>query len=105
MADALTRAGFEVVAVADGEAALQHLRSGANVGLVVLDLMMPGLTGWDLRAAQLADPKLAAIPTIVLTVAHLQQYDDHVLRAADYLHKPLDPEEFVAIVAAHLRPG
>jgi excisionase family DNA binding protein len=60
--------GHEVQPAADGEEAMALLESGARPpDLVILDLKMPGLDGWHFRERQLQNPKLAAIPVIVVT--------------------------------------
>ena len=50
--------GFEVVCAADGAEALAHLRAGARPAVILLDLMMPLMNGWEFRAEQLRDPSL-----------------------------------------------
>jgi len=57
--------GYEVVTAIDGSEALDRLRHGVAPSLIVLDLEMPREDGWKFRAAQIRDPKLATIPTIV----------------------------------------
>ena len=66
--------------------------------------MMPGMDGWAVLAALKADPELADIPVIMLTIV-----DDRnlgfALGAADYLTKPIDRERLVAVAATHRRRG
>ena len=70
-------------------------------GLVLLDLMMPGLDGWGFRAQQLARPHLATIPVIVLTASDLpRQYTD-VLRAAAIVPKPFHLGHVLTLVATY----
>src|SRR6185436_19157933 len=59
--------GSEVVTASEGEEALGRLRDGVRPCVIVLDLMMPKLDGWEFREAQLADAALASIPVIVLS--------------------------------------
>jgi CheY-like chemotaxis protein len=59
--------GYAVVAMKDGEAALQYLRHGGPVALIVMDLQMPRLDGWLLRTRLLEDPTLAHIPVVVFS--------------------------------------
>jgi two-component system NtrC family sensor kinase len=63
----LQKAGFEVAEARDGHEALSMLRSEKDLDAMVLDLMMPGMDGWQVRAAQLKDPELASTPVVVLT--------------------------------------
>ena len=59
--------GYAVVLAANGRAALNHLRGGVRPCVILLDLMMPVMDGWDFRAEQLADPALKGIPVFILT--------------------------------------
>jgi CheY-like chemotaxis protein len=61
--------GYIVVALGDGADALEHLRTSARPNLIVLDLLMPGMDGWDFRHRQREDPALAGIPVIALSGA------------------------------------
>ena len=59
--------GYAVVAMKDGEAALEYLKHGGPVALIVMDLQMPRLDGWLLRRRLLEDPALARIPVVVFS--------------------------------------
>jgi CheY-like chemotaxis protein len=59
--------GYEVATAIDGGDALGQLRRGLRPSAIVLDLMMPGMDGWDFRQEQLKDDELREIPTIILT--------------------------------------
>ena len=63
----LELAGYRVVAVPDGAAALEVLRAGFVPRVIVLDLMMPLMDGFEFRVRQLADPTLASIPVIIVS--------------------------------------
>jgi len=86
----LEHEGYDVVSAPDGRAALDILRQGVVPSGIVLDLMMPVMSGWEFRRHQLADPALAGIPVIVLSA------DPHAGRLAgspgvhDVLAKPTD---------------
>lgn len=90
-------------AVADGQAALDRLRTG-GIDLVLLDILMPGKTGFDVLAEMRSDPVLLEIP--VLVISGLDQTDDIVqaleLGAVDFLPKDVAPPIFRARVAASL---
>jgi DNA-binding response OmpR family regulator len=99
----LERAGYDVVCVANGDDALAAARD-RRPDLAVLDVMMPGLTGWEVTRALKADPDTSAIPVILLTA---RSRDVDVSRgfaagADDYLRKPFSPEELGARVSAAL---
>ncbi|MGH7173857.1 MAG: response regulator transcription factor [Gemmataceae bacterium] len=94
----LTSEGFGVATAGDGVAALQQLRRGEHPGLILLDLMMPLMDGWQFRQEQLRDPRLADIPVIVCSAsARVDQRVDG-LQALAYLDKPVDPTELMALV-------
>ncbi len=100
----LERDGYGVRAVATGEDALQALKSGAAVDLVLLDLMLPGMSGLDVcRRLRAGDGP--GVPVLMVTargeeadvVAGLE------LGADDYVAKPFRPRELLARVRAVLR--
>lgn len=67
MTEALEDEGYAVEAAANGREALDILEGGARPDVILLDLMMPVMDGWEFRAAQRRVSELAAIPVIVLT--------------------------------------
>jgi CheY-like chemotaxis protein len=89
LVDALGDAGFAVVCAGAGGEALQLLGSGPPPDLILLDLRMPGVDGFQFRAAQLRDPALAQIPTIVLTADRQAGGRQGELRADGFLEKPI----------------
>jgi DNA-binding response OmpR family regulator len=70
MVTLLERAGYAPICAANGQEALDLLRSGVRVKAILLDLMMPVMDGWTFRREQLRDPHLAHIPVIVLSALH-----------------------------------
>ncbi|MBK9518321.1 MAG: response regulator [Anaeromyxobacter sp.] len=85
--------GHEVFTASDGEQALVRCRQ-LRPDLVLLDLMMPGMNGWDFRRAQLRDPAIAAIP--VLVVSALGRVAD--LAVAGFLPKPFSLDDLTSAV-------
>src|SRR5437867_5669934 len=64
--------GYSVVEAAHGQEALQHLRANAaGFCMILLDLWMPVMNGWEFRAEQLKDPTLAEVPVMSVTPAHV----------------------------------
>jgi DNA-binding response OmpR family regulator len=99
----LTRSGYEVIGAADGLEALE-LASARVPDLMVLDVMMPRLDGYELTRRVRAEEALRAIPVILLT-ARSQETDvsrGFEVGADDYLKKPFNPDELVARVRAVL---
>jgi two-component system response regulator MprA len=89
--------GFDVSTACDGEEALSSLEQGARPALVVLDLMMPRVTGWQVLEVMEKTPELADIPVIVLT-----SFDARAGLPAEcrVLHKPLEGEVLLSEVRA-----
>jgi two-component system, chemotaxis family, chemotaxis protein CheY len=93
--------GYQTVDAADGREALSLLRRAEVMPcLIVLDLMMPRVDGWDFRAVQTGDARLASIPVVVLS-AHPLADDAKHGGAAAVLRKPMDPEALLAVVARY----
>lgn len=102
----LTQGGHAVRLAADGPAALQAV-SEAPPDLVLLDLMMPGMSGLDVCKQLKGSPATAAIPIIVVTaLAHLRAKEAALaLGADDFVTKPLQAADVLARVTAMLRIG
>ena len=100
----LHQAGFDVVAVSGGGAALATLEDDPTIGLVLLDLEMPGVDGVAVRRAQLADSRLSKIPTVIVTGSDDARVNRDDLGAADYVQKPLRRQDLLALVAQYCQP-
>jgi signal transduction histidine kinase/CheY-like chemotaxis protein len=98
---ALGKAGFRVECATDGEEALQLART-LRPEAITLDVMMPGIDGWATLAALKADPALADIPVIMLTIVD-DKNKGYALGAADYMTKPFDREQLAAVLAKYRR--
>lgn len=99
----LEQAGFDVESVDDGIGALERARD-STPDLVLLDVMMPGMSGIDVTRELRADPATARIPVILLT-ARVQEVDvetGFATGADDYVLKPFSPRELVSRVQAVL---
>ena len=102
MQRSLDLAGFDVVVACGGEEGLRILRQDPTIGLVLLDLMMPGMNGWAFLQAQRADERLAAIPTIILSGSVICPPGE--LEAADFLRKPVTRDHLISVVASYCTP-
>jgi CheY-like chemotaxis protein len=107
MAELLTIEGFEARTAANGREALDYLHRHAKPDLILLDLMMPEMDGWEFRRRQKADPALAALPVIVLSALDPARAAD--VRADAVLKKPLDFDRLLELVRhycdGHSRPA
>ncbi len=100
----LEQSGYEVLVAYNGQTAMHMIRR-ERPDLVLLDLMLPDLDGWDITRSVRADPVLKHTPIIVLT-ARVTDADKIVgleLGADDYVTKPYNPREVVSRVRARLR--
>jgi CheY-like chemotaxis protein len=93
--------GYVVHTAADGAEALKRLRSGLEPGLIVLDLMMPGMDGFQFRKEQLRDPKLSAIPVVIYSGHHDAKANAALLEPTAYIQKPIDFDSFLDLVSTH----
>ena len=92
----LREEGFRVVTAANGSEALGHLRAGLGADVILLDLMMPVMDGWDFRTAQLADPKLRDIPVVAISASGFARSTIGAqLKAYDVFPKPLELNRFL----------
>ena len=89
--------GFQVETAANGQLALDKLQGGVRPGVIVLDLMMPVMDGWEFRRRQLKDENLATIPTIVVSAAGRDRMAQ--VSADAYLAKPIDMDELLSRVS------
>ena len=103
VADILRPRGCRVTSVGSGKRALTVMRMH-RPDLAIIDLFMPDMSGFQLRAAMLADPDLADIPTIVLSAWWDRPAE--TLEAIDVLPKPLNLDHLIAAVERGLdRPA
>jgi CheY-like chemotaxis protein len=101
MAQMLTIEGFAATAVANGREALDYLHQAIKPHVILLDLMMPVMDGWEFRRRQQADPDLAPVPVIVLSA--LDQSRAAPVDACAFLKKPLDFDRLLELVRDYCR--
>ena len=89
LCDALAESGLEIITAVDGSDGLRQLRE-ARPDVVVLDLMMPKLDGWQFRVAQRSDPMLATTPVIAISAS--SSATAAAVDADMFLRKPLEAE-------------
>lgn len=90
--------GYSVAEAENGQQALQWLRGNPDPCLVLLDLWMPQMTGDELHAQMQQDPRLAALPIVVVTAAADGAFRARMLGARGYLKKPLDIDDLLSLV-------
>lgn len=94
--------GFNVETAANGRQALERLGSGVRASVIVLDLMMPVMDGWQFRLEQIRDASLSHIPVIVVSAAGRDRIDK--IKAEAYLSKPVDLDELLERITQYCRP-
>jgi two-component system response regulator VicR len=96
----LGRRNFELIGAVGGREGLSTVRE-VKPDLVLLDLMMPDMDGWEVYQQMKADEDLNTIPVIVVT-AKAQSIDKvlglHIAKVDDYVTKPFGPQELIASV-------
>lgn len=98
--------GYTVLEATNGQEALTQLRERPHaVALIILDLFLPVMDGWQFRQVQLRDPELAGIATVVLTTAPKMNVREYVLQADDYLYKPVTADRLLEVVASYCEPA
>jgi CheY-like chemotaxis protein len=96
LADCLELEGFSVASARNGKEALDYLHRAPLPKVILLDLFMPVMTGWEFRDAQKKDAAIADIPVVVVTAfsAGVTRQID----AAVVMHKPLDLDRLVTVI-------
>ena len=93
---ALQDAGYEVELAASGVEALDKLRWGLRPCVILLDLQMPGMNGWDFRAEQKRTPALEAIPIVAMTAGLFRKQD--LEEFFECITKPIDLKALEAML-------
>jgi CheY-like chemotaxis protein len=96
--------GYQVCAVGNGLEALNQLLDGPLPGLILLDLLMPVMNGWEFRAHQQRDPRLAPIPVVVITASRDHLPTSLFPDGRAVLRKPLALDELLANVRQYCAP-
>ena len=94
--------GYEVVTALDGEEALEKAKQ-ESPDLILLDIMMPGMDGWETLKRLKDDPRSAPIPVIVFTAREHSKGRQRSLEmgAVEYFRKPFEPDDLIELVEQH----
>lgn len=103
MAQLLTLEGLRASTAVNGHDALEYLRGGNKPDVILLDLMMPVMDGWEFRRHQQDDVRLADIPVVVLSAFDHDRTAE--VRASAVLRKPLDFEQLLLLVRRYCPPS
>jgi CheY-like chemotaxis protein len=101
LVDLLQAEGYRTAEAANGREALARLRQIGPPCLILLDLMMPVMNGWDFRDQLRQDPALASTPVAILTGVRNSADQAAALDAVGYFQKPVDFDALLATVATY----
>ena len=96
LVDIITDEGYRVATARNGREALDKLRWGLQPAVILLDMQMPLMTGWDFRAEQKRDPTLGHIPVIAMTAGRRWKEEDADCDAR--LTKPVSRDTLVELL-------
>jgi CheY-like chemotaxis protein len=94
LADLLEHEGYDVTCCPNGREALDHLRIRPLPGLIILDLQMPVMDGWQFRREQRADSHLSRIPVVVVSGLP----DSEEIQANAIMRKPLEVDRLLTVI-------
>ena len=101
----LEDAGYETVTANNGAEALNYLRQSADLpGLILLDIAMPKMTGWEFLGHQQRDPRLSTIPVVLMSALAHVDCDERALSAVAMVSKPMDLPDLEEVLHTHYRP-
>ena len=94
----------KVASVKDGMLALKHLEADSSYDVILTDIMMPNLDGYELIKAIQASEQFSKIPIIAVSANAVGDEADKckALGAVDYIHKPIDIEKLIEMIKQHL---
>jgi adenylate cyclase len=99
----LAREGFDVVTANGGQEGLTLARR-LHPALITLDVLMPGMDGWSVLQALKADPELAEVPVVMLTIVD-KKNKGYALGASEYVTKPIDHERLRVLLGRFCDQG
>jgi len=105
LSELLQEEGYSVEAAPNGREALARLRTGSiHPAVILLDLMMPGMDGWDFRSEQMRDPRIASVPVVVVSASGFSYESIRTqFRPAAYVEKPIEKDVLLGAIRAVVR--
>ncbi len=106
LSKALRARGLKVLMAQDGHKALKQLDDNAEISLVLMDIMMPGMDGYETMREIRAQPKFNKLPMIALTAKAMRGDREKCLEAgaSDYLSKPIDVDKLLSMMRVWMSP-
>jgi CheY-like chemotaxis protein len=103
LAQILEFEGYRVHGAENGKEALEKLHNGSKPGLILLDLMMPVMDGWQFRVEQKKDSNLSNIPVVIISADGRAGQKANEIGAVGYLLKPVELETLLNTVDRHCK--
>lgn len=98
----LRKEGYDVAESTNGQEGLAYLRQARELpNLILLDLAMPVMNGWQFRQNQLQEQRLAEIPVVLLSASHELERGASTLHIPEYLAKPITAEQLLDVAARY----
>ncbi|HWC65466.1 MAG TPA: response regulator [Thermoanaerobaculia bacterium] len=91
--------GYQVVSVPSGRAAIAYLRDQERPSVILLDMLMPEMDGWQFRRAQQGDPRIAGIPVVVVSALKAVENSAKRFGAVAFLGKPVSPDDLIGTIS------
>lgn len=101
LTEILSELGYAATVAPNGRVALNYLRGNDAPCVILLDLMMPVMDGWEFRDRQLQDPRLATIPTLITTAVSASYLEAGHLPGVSVFPKPLDVPQLMQAIQRH----
>jgi CheY-like chemotaxis protein len=97
--------GYEAVTVSNGAEALKYLRQSTDLpGLILLDVAMPKMTGWEFIAQQQRDPRLSSVPVVLMSALRFSDCKERAPSAVAVIDKPMNLLDLAEVLHTHYRP-
>lgn len=98
LAQVLSDEGYELLSARDGLEAVNCLKMGNRPDVILLDLSMPVVNGWEFRMFQKRDPELARIPVVLITAGGYSREEVAWLEPSALIPKPVDVGVLLAVI-------
>ena len=98
---------MEVLYAENGAAGIELLRANPDVDVVLMDVMMPEMDGYQTMGAIREIPEFASLPIVAVTAKAMKEDRDRSIAAgaSDYIKKPVDPDELLGMISIWLYPA
>jgi CheY-like chemotaxis protein len=99
LSEVLVDAGYQIASAEDGARALDYLQQAPVLPRVILlDLMMPVMTGWEFRLTQQQNPRIAPIPVVALSARGGIEHEQYAVTVDAFMRKPVDLDQLLDLI-------